>query len=80
MIKIEEYRTGNIVLQKINTRIIPAVLTIQHFATIASGNTKDFFPLFPMFKNPIILMATLLLLIISLGICTIYNFWSGLMV
>jgi hypothetical protein len=45
MIKIEEYRAGNTVLQKINTRIIPAVLALQHFATIASGNTKDFFPL-----------------------------------
>jgi hypothetical protein len=44
MIRVEELRAGNIILQKINTRIVPVTCTLEHFALFAAGNAKDFFP------------------------------------
>ena len=45
MINENELRLGNYILQKVNTRIIPAKVTHQHFELVKTGNTKDLFPL-----------------------------------
>jgi len=45
MIKVNELRLGNYILQKINNRIVPAKCTHQHFQMLDTGNGKDIHPL-----------------------------------
>lgn len=45
MINENDLRLGNYILQKINTRIVPAKCTHQHFELLKNGNAKDIFPL-----------------------------------
>lgn len=44
MINFNELRLGNYVLQKINTRIVPARCTFHHFELMQNGNDKDIYP------------------------------------
>ena|SRR5215211_2532297 len=45
MINANEFRLGNYLLQKINTRINTTRLGLEHFEGIAKGENKDLFPL-----------------------------------
>jgi hypothetical protein len=44
MIKANEVRLGNYILQKINNRIVPVSCAFQHFELLQNGNTKDIYP------------------------------------
>ena len=45
MINPNEFRLGNYLLQKINTRILPVRCGSEHFASMSSPGLKDLFPL-----------------------------------
>lgn len=45
MVNENELRLGNYILQKLNTRILPAKCTYQLFELLKNGNGKDIFPL-----------------------------------
>jgi hypothetical protein len=44
MIKENELRLGNYILQKINNRIVPVKCNHQHFELLKNGNAKEIFP------------------------------------
>lgn len=44
MINAQEFRLGNYLLQKINTRILPVRCTYQHFELLSKGE-KDIYPI-----------------------------------
>lgn len=51
MIKSEELRLGNYVLHKTGVRILTVRCTPEHFALLAKGGEKDFFPVLLSPKN-----------------------------
>jgi hypothetical protein len=44
MINANEIRTGNYILQKVSTRILPVPVTAAHFQLVETGAGKDLFP------------------------------------
>lgn len=44
MIKPSEYRLGNYLLHKTGVRILTVRCTFEHFALMAKGSEKDFYP------------------------------------
>lgn len=44
MIKTQEFRLGNYLMHKTGVRILTVRCTLEHFALVAKGGEKDFFP------------------------------------
>jgi hypothetical protein len=44
MIKTQEFRLGNYLMHKTGVRILTVRCTLEHFALMANGGEKDFFP------------------------------------
>jgi hypothetical protein len=44
MIKTQEFRLGNYLMHKTGVRILTVRFTLEHFALMANGGEKDFFP------------------------------------
>lgn len=44
MIKAEELRLGNFIMQKVQTRIVTVACNFTHFELLANGEEKNFFP------------------------------------